>query len=56
MCTEQIIAAVSIEAMQLGNGVHNVVNATLKVSENFKSQLREGKTIYCSFILTKRMM
>ena len=39
----------SIEAKLLVNGLDNVVNATLEASENFTSQWREGKTIYCSF-------
>ena len=46
--------AVRIEVVQLGNGVDNVANTTLKVSENFTSQWREGKTIYCSFREIKR--
>ena len=48
-CPEQIVAAVSVEARQLGNGIDNVVNATLEASENFTSQWREGKAIYCRF-------
>ena len=46
--------AVSIEARQLGNGIDNVVNATLEASENLTSQWREGETIYCSFTEMKR--
>ena len=46
--------AVNREARQLGNGIDNVVNATWEESENFISQWREGKTIYCSFTEIKR--
>ena len=46
--------AVSIDARQLSNGVNNEVNATLEAKENFTSQWREGKTIYCSFTEIKR--
>ena len=46
--------AVSIEARQLGNGVDTVVNASLEASENFTSQWREGKAIYCRFTEIKR--
>ena len=46
--------AVSIEAWWLGNGVDNVVNATLEASENFISQWRDRETNYCSFAGIKR--
>ena len=46
--------AVSLEARQLGNGIGNVVNATLEACENFTSQWREGKAIYCRFTEIKR--
>ena len=46
--------AVSIEARQLGNGVDKVVNPALEASENFTSQWREGKAIYCTFTEIKR--
>ena len=57
ICTEQIIVivmAVSIQVRQLGNGIDNVVHATLEASENFTNQWKEGKTIYCSFTEIKR--
>ena len=41
--------AVSVEARQLGNGIDNVMDATLEATENFTSQWREGKAIYCRF-------
>ena len=46
--------AVSIGARQLGNGVDKVVNTALEASENFMSQWREGKAIYCRLMGIKR--
>ena len=46
--------AVNIEVRQLGDRVDSIVNATLEASENFTSQWRDGKTIYCSFTKIKR--
>ena len=45
MRVQQIIVEVSIEVRQLGNGVDNVVNATLEASENFTSQWRRNKNL-----------
>ena len=46
--------AVNIEMRQLGDSVDSIVNATLEASENFTSQWRDGKTIYCSFTKDKK--
>ena len=51
MCVSKLL---SIEARQLVNGVGNVVSTNLAASENFTSQWRDGKTIYCSFTEIKR--
>ena len=41
-------------SVELVNGIDDVVNTTLEVSENYTSLLREGKIIHCSFTSIKR--
>ena len=53
MCAQQIVVAVGIEARQLGNGVDNVVNATLERVKILRLN-GEGTKIYCSFTEMKR--